>query len=102
MAILHQQKGFCMTRPRREIVSVQDTPYYHVVSRCVRRTYLCGVDRDTGKSYEHRRQWIEDRIRILSSIFAVDILSYAVLHNHYHIVVKLCPEQVEQWTEIRY
>ena len=32
-----------MTRPRREIVSVQDTPYYHVVSRCVRRTYLCGI-----------------------------------------------------------
>lgn len=80
-----------MTRPRKEQVSVQDTPYYHVVSRCVRRSYLCGEDHTTGRSYEHRRQWIEDRIRILSSIFAIDICAYAIMSNHLHIVVKLCP-----------
>ena len=88
-----------MTRPRSEIISVQDTPYYHVVSRCVRRTFLCGIDRNTGKSFEHRQRWIEDRRRILSSIFAVDILSYSVLHNHYHMVVKFCPKEMQQWMD---
>ncbi|MFC4258562.1 hypothetical protein ACFOZ5_05865 [Marinobacter lacisalsi] len=43
-----------MTRPREQLVAVSDTPYYHVVSRCVRRTFLCGYDRQTGKNYEHR------------------------------------------------
>lgn len=85
-----------MTRPRKEQISLQDTSYYHVVSRCVRRSYLCGTDHTSGKSYEHRRRWIENRIRLLSSIFAVDICAYAVMSNHIHIVVKLCPEQTEE------
>lgn len=88
-----------MTRPRREQVSVQDTPYYHVVSRCVRRSFLCGTDYTTGKDYEHRRQWIEDRIRILSSLFSIDICAYAVMSNHHHIVLKLCPEQAVTWSD---
>ncbi len=88
-----------MTRPRSELICVQDTPYYHVVSRCVRRTYLCGKDKTTGKSYEHRRQWIENRIRILSSIFGIDICAYAVMSNHLHIVCKLCPDEITALTD---
>lgn len=83
-----------MCRPRCQQVSLEDTPYYHVVSRCVRRSFLCGVDPNTGKSYEHRRSWIETRIHFLSSIFAIDIAAYAVMSNHYHIVLKLNPDQL--------
>ncbi|MEE8056689.1 MAG: hypothetical protein V3T17_02455 [Pseudomonadales bacterium] len=78
-----------MTRPRKELVCVQNTPYYHVVSRCVRRTFLCGIDHASGKDYQHRRQWIENRIRLLASLFSLDICAYAVLSNHYHITLKL-------------
>ena len=87
-----------MTRPRKEQISISDTPYYHVVSRCVRRSFLCGTDGITGKSYEHRRSWIENRIRILSSIFGIEICSYAVMSNHLHIVLKLCPEKADLWS----
>ncbi len=48
-----------MPRNRASQISLQDTPYYHCVSRCVRRSYLCGQDSLTGRSYEHRRQWDE-------------------------------------------
>jgi REP element-mobilizing transposase RayT len=85
-----------MTQARSTLVSVVDTPYYHLVARCVRRTFLCGVDKATGTNYEYRRQWIEDRIRILSSVFAIDLCAYAVMSNHIHIVAKLCPEQTEK------
>ena len=88
-----------MPRPREQQIAVSDTPYYHVVSRYVRRTFLCGFDSDTGISYEHRRQWIEERIRLLSSLFAIDLCAYAVMSNHYHLVVKLCPEQAKDWTD---
>lgn len=84
-----------MTQPRKTLISLADTPYYHIVSRCVRRAFLCGLDDYSGHCYEHRREWIVDRIRLLSSLFAIDVCAYAIMSNHYHLVLKLCPEQLE-------
>lgn len=59
---------------------------------------MCGVDSDTGENYEHRRAWIEQRIRLLASLFAIDICAYAIMANHLHIVVKLQPKQATGWS----
>ena len=88
-----------MTRPRKALISLADTPYYHITSRCVRRAFLCGLDHYSGKNYEHRRQWVVERIRLLSSLFAIDICAYAVMNNHYHLVLKICPEQIEKLSD---
>ena len=50
-----------MTRPRCALVSLADTPWYHVVNRCVRRAFLCGQDAATGQCFEHRRGWMNKR-----------------------------------------
>ncbi|MEJ2756264.1 MAG: transposase, partial [Gammaproteobacteria bacterium] len=55
-----------MTHPRSSLINLEDTPYYHVVSRCVRQSFLCGLDVSSGKNYEHRRQWIADRLNLLT------------------------------------
>ncbi len=78
-----------MPTPRRSQISLTDTPYYHCISRCVRRAFLCGVDPYSQKSYEHRRQWVEDRLYFLASLFAIDICAYAVMSNHTHLVLHI-------------
>jgi len=63
-----------MTQSRQLQISLSDTSYYHCISRCVCRAYLCGEDKYTEKSFEHRRQWVVERMHYLASLFNIDIL----------------------------
>ena len=85
-----------MTKARNTLVSIADTPYYHCVNRCVRRAFLCGNDSFTGKSYEHRREWIQQRLEYLQSVFCIELCAYALMNNHYHLVIRLNPDKAEQ------
>lgn len=87
-----------MAKPRGSSVNLNDTAYYHCISRCVRQSFLCGIDSYTGKNYEHRRQWVEDRIHLLASVFAIDVCAYAVMHNHTHTVLHINREKAQSWT----
>lgn len=88
-----------MTQPRKRLVCVEATPYYHCIGRCVRRAFLCGQDEFSGKDYEHRRQWIVDRLQCLTQIFAIDVCSYALMSNHYHLVLKLNTSRAKAWND---
>ena len=76
-----------MPRPRKSQIAVEATPYYHCVSRCVRRAFLCGQDKFSGRSYEQRRSLIETELLRLTQIFYLDAVAYAVMSNHYHVVL---------------
>jgi REP element-mobilizing transposase RayT len=87
-----------MPKPRSQQISLLDTPYYHICSRTVRKAFLCGVDKETGVSFEHRRTWIEKRIFQLARVFAIDLCAHAVMHNHLHLVLHVDCKQVKNWS----
>ncbi|MBQ1784177.1 MAG: hypothetical protein II007_11040 [Gammaproteobacteria bacterium] len=82
-----------MTRPRSELVCPAATPFSisvnHCVCRCVRRAFLCSEDRLTGNDYSHRKAWVLERLALLAEIFTINLGAYAVMANHYHLVVRL-------------
>ncbi len=86
-----------MTIARKQQICVETTPYYHIMSRCVRQAFLCGKNKHTGESYEHRRQWLVDRIKKVASVFAIDVCSYAVMSNHFHLVLRI--GDTSHWTD---
>ncbi|MEZ0148233.1 MAG: transposase [Candidatus Reddybacter sp.] len=83
-----------MTKARSQQISLEATPYYHCVSRCVRRAFLC------GDSYEHRRAWVEDKLLALAEVFCIDVAAYAVMSNHYHVVLHIHTEEAEQLSTV--
>jgi len=69
------------------------------VQRCVRRAFLCGDDRFSGQSFEHRRGWIRGRLGFLASVFAIDCLTVTVMSNHLHLVLRTRPDVVADWSD---
>jgi hypothetical protein len=88
-----------MTQARRHLVPPQSSVAVHCVQRCVRRAFLCGVDSYSGRSFEHRKAWVEERLHYLAQSFAVGIHAYAVMSNHLHVVLQCLPELAQQWPE---
>jgi hypothetical protein len=78
-------------------VDLSATSYYHCISTCVRRAFLCGRDPYTGESYEHRKPWVRDRLHELTGVFAIDVCAYAILSNRFHAVLRVDLERAATW-----
>ena len=89
-----------MPLPRSQLISLEQTPVYHVISRCVRRQFLCGQDSSTGKDFSHRRDAIRNRLAELLEIFAIDVCAYAIMSNHYHLVLWVNEARAFEWSDL--
>jgi REP element-mobilizing transposase RayT len=56
-------------------------------------------DEYAGRDYPHRKHWILDHLAFLASMFAVDICAYAVMSNHYHLVLHVDRLRALKWTQ---
>ena len=88
-------------RNRSEVVVEEEIGVYHCIQRVVRRAFLCGVDPLTKQSFEHRKDWIRDRLEALAGLFSVEIAAFAVMSNHVHVVLRNRPDVVALWKPIR-
>ncbi len=81
-----------MTMARSHLVDVSVTRWYHCITRCVRRAFLL------GEGPLNRKEWIENRLKELSEIFAVAVGGFSVLDSHLHLLVRLDPEVAGGWS----
>jgi len=65
-----------MPIPRRLLVANDRPGCYHVLSRCVRRAFLC------GDAAEHRRCRVRELSQQAAASYAIDVVTYAVMSNH--------------------
>lgn len=88
-----------MTTPRHQLVDPDKPMCYHLVSRCVRRGWLCGIDKVTRRDYTHRKEWLIKRLVQLGAAFAVDVYAYAIMSSHFHLVVYYDPKAPQRWSD---
>jgi len=81
-----------MAIARCKLVDQSKCGVYHLINRCVRRGFLLGHECD------HRRDWLQYALREKTAIFAIDVLAYAIMNNHFHLIVKTHPERAAAWS----
>lgn len=84
---------------RAEQFDSSEVGIVHAVQRCVRRAFLAGVDEKTGKDFSFRREWIRRRMEALASVFGIDVLTYAIMSNHIHLILRNRPDVVAAWSD---
>lgn len=84
---------------RTEQFSADEVGVVFVTQRCVRRAWLAGLDPVSGRDYSFRKEWIRRRLEALASVFAVDVLTYAILSNHMHQILRNRPDVAAQWSD---
>jgi len=84
---------------RQTSIDPSQVQIVHVWNRCVRRAFLCGKDPLTGKDFEHRRLWARERLEHLASVFAIDCVTFSIMSNHTHQILRSRPDIVETWDD---
>ncbi|MFT7220091.1 MAG: putative transposase [Candidatus Azotimanducaceae bacterium] len=76
-----------MATPRSQLIDPEQPLGYHLVSRCVRSSWLCGKDPLFERNYDHRKDWMEAPMFHLAQFFAVAIDAFAIMSNLFNLVV---------------
>jgi hypothetical protein len=84
---------------RAEVFAPDEVAVVHVMNRVVRRCYLLGDDPVSGKNYDHRKVMIENQLQRLAGAFGIDLLGFAIMSNHFHLILRSRPDVVSTWDD---
>jgi len=88
-----------MVIPRYQLLPEGQDGQFHCISRCVRRAFLCGWDSYCHKNFDHRKVWIVNRLKILSQVFAIEVVGYSVMENHLHTLLRVRGDRLLSWSD---
>ena len=84
---------------RQDVFDPDEVSVVHCIQRAVRRAMLCGIDPYSGKSFEHRKKWVQNRLQVLAASYGIDVLGYAIMGNHLHCILRNRPDVVKTWSD---
>jgi len=84
---------------RSEVFDPDEVAIGHFYNRTTRRCFLMGEDPISGKNFDHRKVWIEEYLRELAGAMGVDLLGFAILSNHFHLILRSRPDVVATWDD---
>ncbi len=71
----------------------------HQIGKTVRSCFLMGFDERSGKNFDHRKRWIEEELKLLAANFEIDLLAFACLANHFHLLLRSRPDVLRQMSD---
>ena len=80
-----------MTRARHELIKPGSRGTFHLVTRCVHRSLLLMKGDRRAVLARGLASWLRH--------MGIDLLGYAIMGNHLHLVVRLRPDLVQGWSE---
>ncbi|MFN7893435.1 MAG: hypothetical protein ACK5OC_24295, partial [Pirellula sp.] len=84
---------------RAEIFNPREVAVLHLCARVCRRCFLLGDDPFTQKNFDHRKNWVEDQLKVQAAAFSIDLITLAVMSNHIHLVLRSRPDVVDAWDD---
>lgn len=90
-----------MPRTNRTVAMPADEiGVFHCFNRCVQQMTLCGRDPLSGEDCSSRKIWMTEMLEELAGGFALDIMSYCFMDNHYHMILRNRPDLVVGYDNI--
>ncbi|MEI7460242.1 MAG: hypothetical protein WCK15_12595, partial [Pirellula sp.] len=84
---------------RAEIFDPSEIVAVHLIGKTVRSCYLMGVDERSGKNFDHRKRWLEEKLKTLAANFGIDLLAFSCMSNHFHLLLRSRPDVVATWDD---
>jgi hypothetical protein len=79
-----------MTKARFRPVDTTVSRWYHCLSRCCRKARLL-----SDENGFQRKDWIDQRLKELDSIFAISVGGFSTMDSHLHLLLRIDCEEAE-------
>jgi len=84
---------------RSEVLDPNEVAVAHVYNRTVRKCFLMDDDAVSGRNFDHRKVCIEEYLHRFAAAFGSDLLGFAILSNHFHLILRSRPDVVATWDD---